>query len=168
MNADPPAGPVLHHSFGRTIAFLAIILVWVAFQGHRLALDPPGWVNALGGVIVVLLGYVGVMVAVQSVRGVPVLQVSDEGLVACNPWGKVFVRWSDIAGFEPGRFRWLRIRLRDGAQPVGTEWTRILSTSLWAENTVAVQMYTTKPSPQDVANALTEMRDRGLAGGVRG
>jgi len=72
----------------------------------------------------------------------------------------MFVRWSDTDGFAPGNFRWLRIRLREGAWPDGSVWTRFASASLWARRTIAVAAYATVEGPAEVADALTRMRLR--------
>jgi Bacterial PH domain len=106
----------------------------------------------------------GLVVAAQSIRGSPLLEATDAGISIYNPWGPLFVRWSDVVEFSAGNFRWLRIRLREGAQPAGPSWVRMLSASVWARNTVVVQMFTTVPRPLDVARALTELQARHLAG----
>jgi hypothetical protein len=164
MNTNATQDFVVRHSPGRTVAFLTVAVGWAVAQGFRLAFHPPGqWfglLDALGVLLVAILGYVSLMVTVQSVCDVPVLQTSDDGLSVYNPWGTMFVRWSDIAGFSPGNFRWLRILLKDGAQPVGSRWARILSLSVWVRHALAVQMYTTVSRPDDVARALTEIQTR--------
>jgi Bacterial PH domain len=170
MNTNAAQNFVVRHWPGRTLAFLTIAVGWAVAQGYRLAFHPPGhWfglLDALGVLLVAMLGYVSLMIAIQSVCGVPVLQTSDDGILVYNPWGTMAVRWSDIAGFSPGNFRWLRILLKDGAQPVGSRWARLLSMSVWVRNTLAVQMYTTVSRPDDVARALAEMQARTRGGGA--
>ena len=170
MNTNATQNLVVRHSPGRTVAFVTIAIGWAMAQGLRLAFHSPGQrlgvLDALGVLLVAILGYVSLMVTIQSVSGVPVLQTSDDGISIYNPWGTMFVRWSDIAGFSPGKFRWLRILLKDGAQPVGLSWARILSMSVWVRNTLAVQMYTTVSHPDDVATALTEIQTHYRGGGA--
>lgn len=164
MHTDGNQHIVLRHSLVRTIVFVVIVLGWAAIQVRHLISDPAGqgmlWLQLLAGIVAVILGYVGAMAALQAVADLPVLLTTEHGVAAYNPWGPIFIRWSDIATFEPGNFRWLRIRLRDGAEPEGTAWARFLSVSIRARHTLAVQMYTTIPRPEDVATALMEMKAR--------
>jgi hypothetical protein len=123
-----------------------------------------GWWQALGGLIVALVGYLAVMTAIQAISSLPVLQASVDGVIVRNPWGVLYAPWSDIAGFEPGRFRWLRIRLREGALPVGTTWARVMNASVWTRDTIAVQMYTSIPRPDDVAMDLRALQAHAIGG----
>jgi hypothetical protein len=167
MDSDETPPLVLRHSILRSIAFIAIVLGWTAFELRHAMSDSPAplafWLHAMGGMVAVILGYVGIMTAIQAVRNIPVLQTSAKGILVCNPWGPMFVRWTDITTFEPGKFRWLRIRLRDEARPMGTIWALFLSRSIWARNTLVVQMYTTIPRPDDVARVLTDLRAQQVA-----
>jgi hypothetical protein len=114
------------------------------------------------------------LLAVQSFQGTPLLQASEAGISFYNPSSSMFIRWSDVMEFRPVNFRCLQIRLRDGAQPVESNWMRVLGASIlaspqgtpfWASRkSVVVQMFTTVPRPADVARALTEIQARRLAG----
>jgi hypothetical protein len=88
------------------------------------------------------------------------LQTSEAGIAINNPWGRMFVRWPDTAEFSAGNFRWVRIRLREGARPVGSIWARIASASLWARRTIAVPAFTTVARPSEIAEGLTLLRSR--------
>ena len=164
---QPPAGDVvLRHTPGRTVAFVAILLVWAVYIGLHLVFHPARilWLDALGGLAAAVLAYTGLAVAAQAVRGVPLLHMSEAGIAINNPWGRMFVRWTDTADFSAGNFRWVRIRLREGARLVGSTWTLIASASLWARKTIAVPAFTTVAHPIEIAEALILLRSRYCAG----
>jgi hypothetical protein len=157
---------VLRHAPGRTAAFVAIVLAWALYFGFHVVLRPAGilWLDALGALLAAALALTGIVVAVQAVRGIPLLQASESGIAIKSPWGSMFVRWQDVAEFSAGNFRWLRIRLRDGARPVASTWTRLASASLWARRTIAVPAFTTVARPTEIAEVLTLLRARYGAG----
>jgi hypothetical protein len=164
---EPPGGKVvLRHTPGRTVAFVAFVLVWAVYIGFHLVFHQSRilWLDALGGLAGAALAYTGLAVAAQAVRGVPVLQMSEAGIAINHPWGRMFVRWTDTADFSAGNFRWVRIRLREGARPVGSTWTLIASASLWTRRTIAVPAFTTVAHPTEIAEALTLLRSRYCAG----
>jgi hypothetical protein len=75
----------------------------------------------------------------------------------------MFVRWSDTSEFSAGNYRWLKIRLREGARPVSLPWTRILNASIWARRTIAVPAFTTAEHPVEIARRLTVLRSHHVA-----
>ncbi len=164
---QPPAGNVvLRHTPGRTVAFVAIVLVWAVYLGLHPVFHPGGilWLDALGALAAAALAYSGLAVAAQAIRGVPLLQMSEAGIAINNPWGRMFVRWTDTADFSAGNFRWVRIRLREGARPAGSTWAIIASASLWARRTIAVPAFTTVARPTEIAEVLALLRSRYCAG----
>jgi hypothetical protein len=178
MNSGAIPNLVLRHSPGRIVATLVAVFGLVIFFGLTVTFDLAGegfrWSDALLGLLVVSFGYFGIMLAVQSFLGTPLLQASEAGISFYNPSSSMFIRWSDVVEFRPVNFRCLQIRLRDGAQPVESNWMRVLGASIlaspqgtpfWASRkSVVVQMFTTVPRPGDVARALTEIQARRLAG----
>jgi len=160
-----PGGLVLRHVPARTVAFVAIDFAWVLMFGLQPVLRTAGtpWFDALGCLLGAALAYFAVVVAVQAVRGNPLLEASDAGIVINSPWGRMFVRWSDTSEFSAGRYRWLQIRLREGARPTGSPWTRILNASLWARRTIVVPAFTTAEHPAEIARRLTVLRSHNIA-----
>jgi hypothetical protein len=165
--SHPPAtgNLVLRHAPGRTVAFVAIVFVWaLTFELQAVPhLNGMLWYGAIGCLLGAALAYAGVVVAVQAVRGVPLLEASDAGIAISSPWGRMFVRWSDTSEFSAGNYRWLKIRLREGARPVGSLWTRILNASIWARRTIAVPAFTTAEHPVEIARRLTVLRSLNVA-----
>jgi hypothetical protein len=163
-NQLAPDSLVLPHQSGRAIAFVAAIFALTIAIGYQSAHTPMGiWrvgeLLACAGLI-----YIGLVVAFDAVRGVPLLQTSDSGIVINGPVGRMFVGWSDTVAFSEGNFEWwLRIRQREGAAPAGSILTRILNASLWARSTIAVPLFTTGGHGAAIAQILTQIRSRKLA-----
>jgi len=141
ISRQPAPRFVLRHAPRRTVAFVAIDLAWALMFGLHAVLPPTGppWSDALGCLLGAALAYFAMVVAVQGVRGNPVLEASNAGIAINSPWGRMFVRWSETSEFSAGRYRWLQIRLREGARPVCSPWTRMLNASLWARRTIVVR-----------------------------
>jgi hypothetical protein len=153
---------VLRHSPIRSVVFVAIVLTWALYLGLHVVLRPAGilWLDAFGGLGAVALAHMGFVVVVQSVRGIPILQATEGGIAINSLWGPMFVRWGDTAEFSAGNFRWLRIRLREGARPVASTWTRFANASLWASRTIAVTAFTTVAHPTAIAEGLSTLHAR--------
>jgi hypothetical protein len=160
---DVPQELVLTYAPARTVLFVAGILVMATSTGrsvwHGFA-DGFGPFDLVGAAVTGMLLYVAAMSVIHAILHHPLLWASPGGVWILNPWGRLFVRWDDIAALGPGRFRWLRIRLRDGARPVGSTWVRLLSASVWVRNTTVVPMFATLPRPNEVADALQRMQAR--------
>jgi hypothetical protein len=156
---------VLRHAPGRTVAFVVIVLISAVFFGLQAAeavLCPSGilgWFDAFGGLIAAFLAYTGFVVAVQAVRGIPLLEASEAGIAINSPWSTMFVHWRDAAGFYADS-PWLRIRLRKGARPVASTLMRIATASSWARRTVSVPAFTTVARAAEIAEALSTLRAR--------
>jgi len=166
ISPSPVAGNlVLRHAPGRTAAFVAIVFVWALTIGLQAVPHLNGilWYGAIGCLLGTALAYAGVVVAVQAIRGVPLLEASDAGIAINSPWGRMFVRWSDTSEFSAGNYRWLKIRLREGERPVSSPWTRILNGSIWASRTIAVPAFTTAERPVEIARRLTVLRSHNVA-----
>ena len=146
---------VFRHARGRTIVFVAIVLIWAR---SFLVWHPIVWLDVLGGLIAAFLAYTGIIVAVQAVRGTPLLEASETGIAINTPWGAMFIHWRDAAEFSAGKYRWLRIRLREGSRPVASTWTRIASRSWWRRRTILVPTFTTVARPVEIAEALNTLR----------
>jgi hypothetical protein len=153
---------VLRHAPGRTVAFVAVVFTWAFFFAIQVVLHPAGilWLDAFGGLLAAALVYVGFVVIIQAVRGIPLLEASADGVTINSPWGPMFVRWRDAAEFSAGNFRWLRIRLRGGTRPVASTWTRVANASLWARRTIAVPAFTTVARPTEIAEGLSTLHAR--------
>ena len=106
---------VFRHARGRTVVFVAIVLIWAR---SFLVWHPIVWLDVLGGLIAAFLACTGIIVAVQAVRGTPLLEASETGIAINTPWGAMFLHWRDAAEFSAGKYRWLRIRLREGRDRV--------------------------------------------------
>jgi hypothetical protein len=145
---------VLRHAPGRTVVFVAVVLIWA----RSLVWHPAGWLDVFGGVIAAFLAYTGIVVALQAVRGIPPLETSETGIAINSPWGAMFLHWRDTAEFSPGNYRWLRIRLREGARPVASTWMRIACRSWWRRRTILVPAFTTVARPAEIAEALSSLR----------
>jgi hypothetical protein len=156
---------VLRPSRGRTIAFVAAILALSLFVGYdAMHYTPIGMLWAFQLLTCAVLAYAGLAAAFDAVRGVPLLQTSDDGISINSFLGHMFVRWPDTTGFTEGTFFWwLRISQREGAPPAGSIIARILNKSLWARSTIAVPLFTTEKNAAEVAEALTRIRSRKLA-----
>jgi hypothetical protein len=165
ISRQPAPRFVLRHAPRRTVAFVAIDLAWALMFGLHAVLPPTGppWSDALGCLLGAALAYFAMVVAVQAVRGNPVLEASDAGIAINSPWGRMFVRWSETSEFSAGRYRWLQIRLREGARPVCSPWTRMLNASLWARTTIVVPAFTTAENPAEIARRLTVLRSHHVA-----
>jgi Bacterial PH domain len=167
MSSDASDDLVYPYAAGRTAAFVATVFVaglYVSLRSCQGLAQGFDVLDAFGAVLAASFFALGVMAVVRAVRGAPLVQASAAGITVINPWGQLFVRWADVADIEPVKFRWLRIRLRDGARPVGAGWTRMLSASLWVRNTVAVPLFTIASTPEAVAGALRQMQSRRAAG----
>ncbi|HYW59629.1 MAG TPA: PH domain-containing protein [Xanthobacteraceae bacterium] len=166
MSSDASENVVLAHAPGRTAAFVLVVGLMAASIGlsavNALARRSSPF-DLIGVAVAAILLYVGVMTAVHAIARRPLLQTSAAGIAIANPWGRLFVPWSDVADIGPGRFRWLRITLRADARPAGSAWARLMSTSVWVRNTVAVPMFTTVPGPEQAADVLRRMQSRHLA-----
>jgi hypothetical protein len=166
MRSDPSDELVLTHAPGRTAVFVAAVLLMATSTGltafNELSRRASPF-DLIGVAVTAMLVYIAIMAAVQAVLRRPLLQTSAAGIAITNPWGRLFVPWSDIVNIAPGRFRWLRVTLRAGTRPVGSIWVRLLSASLWVGKTVAVQMFTTVPRPDEAAEALRRIQSRRLA-----
>jgi hypothetical protein len=147
------------------VAFVAYLFVWALTIGLQAVPHLNGmlWYGAIGCLLGAGLAYSGLVVAVQAIRGVPLLETSDAGIAINSPWGRMFVRWSDTSEFSAGNYRWLKIRLREGARPVSFSWTRILNGSIWARRTIAVPAFTTAEHPVEIARRLTILRAHNVA-----
>jgi PH (Pleckstrin Homology) domain-containing protein len=166
ISHSPVAGNLLlRHAPGRTVAFVAIVFAWALIFGLQTVSRPSGmrWFDALGCLLSIALAYAGVVVAVQAIRGTPLLEASDAGIAVNSPWGRMFVRWSDTSEFSAGNYRWLRIHLREGGRTVGSPLTRILNASVWARRTIAVPAFTTAEHPAEIARRLTVLRTQNVA-----
>jgi hypothetical protein len=156
---------VLRHSPVLTAVFVAVVLIFaVSFglQAVQAVLCPSGMLgrfHAFGGLVAAFLAYTGFVVAVQAVRGIPLLEASEAGIAINSPWSAMFVRWRDVAEFSADS-PWLRIRLREGARPVASTWTRIATASLWARRTITIPLYTTAARPAEIAEGLSTLRAR--------
>jgi hypothetical protein len=72
----------------------------------------------------------------------------------------MFVRWRDASEFFADELfsQSLIIRLRKGARPGASSWTRIMNA--WPRNTFVVSMWTTVARPAEIAEALSTVRAR--------
>jgi hypothetical protein len=156
---------VLRHNPGRTIAFASLHLAAAAAVGFLVVHDRTRRAFE-GGVAGFGIGYLGLVAAFRAFRGVPVLRASEPGIWINALWGgRIFVSWPDTLEFAP-RFYSVTIRLRAGAKPVGSMWARIASVASagWARRTVLVPLWETGADPSEIANALSALRSRCLAG----
>jgi len=152
---------VLRHACGRTIAFAAAVLTWALALGLMVVLPPAGrwWHDAFYGSAAAVLAYVGFVVAVQAVRGIALLEASESGIAINSRWGPISMRWRDVAEFSAGDYH-IEIRLREGARPVASTWTRIANASVWARRTIVVPLFTTGTYPTGIAMGLSALRAR--------
>jgi hypothetical protein len=155
---------VLPHLRNRTFAIAAAMLGAAILVGIDIARTPIGFWWVWGLLVGAALAYVGLALAFDAARGVPLLRASDSGIAINSPLGRMFVGWPDTAEFSQGIFDfWLRIRLREGAPPSGSLLTRILNASLWKSSTLAIPLFTTGRDAAEIGKALTQMRSRKLA-----
>lgn len=168
IESPPPArNVVFRHAPGRTVVFVAVTFAWVAWFGLQPTLDRmgPSRLAALVVACAAAMAYIGLAVAVQSIRGIPLLQASEAGIAINNPWGRMLVRWPDTEEFSVGSFRGLRIRLREGARPIGSMWSIAWSYSMalipfWERGIILVPTLTAVAAPTEIAEALASLRSR--------
>jgi hypothetical protein len=152
---------VICHAPGRTVGFVAIVLTWaLSFGVSVLRARWVLWLDALDGLAAATLAYTGFVVAVQAVRGIPLLQASEGGIAINSLSGPMFVQWRDVAEFSAGNYQSLGIHLREEARPVTSVWTRIAHGSLWARGTIVVPLLLTVARPTDMADCLRTLRAR--------
>jgi hypothetical protein len=152
---------VLRYAPGRAVAFVTIVLTWaLSFGVNVLRARGILWLDALDGLAAATLAYTGFVVAVQAVRGIPLLQASEGGIAINSLSGPMFVRWRDAAEFSAGNYQSLGIRLREEARPVASIWTRIAHGSLRARRTIVVPLLLTVARPTEIADCLSTLRAR--------
>lgn len=162
---------VLRHAPGRAVKSVVILLTCIV--ALLFTLRPAGtlWGDAFGGLVGALaytdevliaayLAYTCFIVVVQTVRGIPLLEASEGGIAINSSWGPMFVHWRDVAELSAGVFvRRLRIRLREGARPDASTWTRIMNAS-WGDNSVGVSAVTAVAHPIEIVEGLSALRER--------
>jgi hypothetical protein len=162
-----PGDLVLRHTPVRTVVFVAIMLAQTMLMGCQVVWHPtwPWWVAACDVLGVATASYLGLVVAVRFIRGIPLLQASEAGITINNTSGRLFVRWPDIEDFSADDndiFGSIGIRLREGARPIGSTWTRIMSAYPCKRRTIVVGGFITVARPTQIAEALASLRSRYL------
>ena len=168
FTADRFAVP--HAPLRTTIAIVVLLIVAGDALGNFLHSyrSLPHWFDLIiNGVAFAAFGCWAVRLLFQLVRRLPILEASPEGIQLHLYSGNLFIPWPAVEAMTIARLKWMRIRLRPGAQPQGSIFARWASAALWQRRTVAVPLLTAAPSAESIVEDLRRAQARFIAAGAK-